>query len=143
MNGDLEIQDGIAIPGNELELSASRAGGPGGQHVNKTSSRVTLQWNRVDSKALDEGQRARILRRLQSRITADGFLKVNVDTQRSQHKNLEIARQRLCEIVRAALRVEKKRRATRVPRGQKEQRLEEKKKRGALKRLREAPDDRE
>ena len=81
----------------------SRASGPGGQKVNKTSSRVTLRWSIATSAALSERQRARLLARLRSRLTRDGELVLHAQRSRSQASNREQARARLVELVRAAL----------------------------------------
>lgn len=140
MEEDLIIRTDIVIPGNELDFKASRSGGPGGQHVNKTNSRITLQWSVLETTALDEDQRTRVLHKLQSRLTADGVLQISVDDERSQHQNREIARKRLREIVTAALRVPKKRVATKLSRAAKRRRLEEKKRRGSVKQLRKPPE---
>jgi ribosome-associated protein len=139
MEEDLSIQDGIAIPASELELTASRAGGPGGQHVNKTSSRITLRWNLERSSALPAWLRARAMRRLRKRLTRDGALVIHVDDERSQHRNREVARERLAELVREAIRPRKKRIATAVPRGVREKRLRDKRRRSARKRERRSP----
>jgi ribosome-associated protein len=141
MEDDLPIRDGIVIPGSELSFTASRAGGPGGQHVNKTSSRVTLEWNVRDTSALDDEQRTRLMLRLRSRITRDGFIKVHVDSERSQSSNRKIARERLAQLIDAAFRVKKKRRTTIIPKAEKERRLNEKKKRSTAKHLRSRPEN--
>lgn len=141
MERDLVIQDGIVIPAAELEITASRAGGPGGQHVNKTSSRVTLRWNLERTAALPSWLRARALRRLRRRLTRDGALIVHVDDERSQHRNREIARERLAEIVRGAIRARKQRVETSVPRAVRERRLVLKRRQGARKRERRRPED--
>jgi ribosome-associated protein len=115
------------IPADELTARASRSSGAGGQHVNKTSSRIQLSWNVLASKAVDDAQRERILRKLASRVTEDGILTINASDTRSQHRNREIAEARMTEIVRAALQVPKKRRATKPTRAAKEARLDSKK----------------
>jgi ribosome-associated protein len=139
MDRDLIIQKGIEIPAAELEITTSRAGGPGGQHVNKTSSRVSLRWNLERSKALPPWLRARAMRRLRSRLTRDGALIVHVDDERSQHRNRELARERLAELVREGIRPRKRRIQTEVPRAVRERRVEEKRRRGARKRERRRP----
>jgi len=107
---DLPIHGGPVIPAAELTWSVSRASGPGGQHVNKTSTRITLEWSIRDSAVLDAGQRARLLEKLASRITNDGVLQVHADDNRSQLRNREIAAERLIALVANALRRPKKRR---------------------------------
>ncbi len=139
MEEDLPITDRVTIPGSELGFTASRAGGPGGQHVNKTSTRVTLTWNVSTTCALDDEQRARVMERLRGRIAKDGVLRVSAEDERSQHRNRQQARARLASLVEEALRVARKRLPTRPSRASKRRRIEEKKKRGAVKKLRSEP----
>jgi len=136
---DLPVQPGLVIPGSELTWTASRSGGPGGQNVNKLSTRVSLRWGLVDSVALSDGQRARLKSKLATRLTKTGELAVHVDSSRSQLDNRLEARRRLADLVRDALKREKKRRATRPTLGSKKRRLESKKQRGQTKRLRGRP----
>jgi ribosome-associated protein len=139
MDDDLTIKEGIAIPASELWFTASRSGGPGGQHVNKTSSRVTLHWHIGNSTALTSPEKVRVMTRLAGRISGDGVLQVDVDTERSQHRNLEIARERLAALVREALSTPKKRIPTRVSRQARQRRLDEKSHRSTTKKLRSKP----
>ncbi len=125
----LRINDHITIPAWELWYTASRSGGAGGQHVNTTSSRVTLCWAPGQSSALTEGQRAHVCARLAARIGGDGVLQLHVDENRSQHRNLVVD----------ALRVAKRRVPTRVPRSAERNRLEDKSRRSAIKRARRGP----
>ena len=141
MLGDVVIRDGVVIPGSELTFTASRAGGPGGQHVNKTNSRITLEWDVTCSEAFDEESRELLKEKLASRLTRSGVLQIHVDDERSQHRNREIALSRLKEIVNAALAVQKTRIPTRVSTGAKKRRVDEKKRRSALKRQRRIPSD--
>jgi ribosome-associated protein len=139
MEDALPIIDDITIPGNELWFTASRSGGPGGQHVNTTSSRVTLHW-RVDSTAaLTPTERARVMQRLAGRITDEGVLMVTVDSERSQRTNLRIARERLAVLVANALSKPKARIPTKIPRHVRERRLRDKARRNAVKQLRMPP----
>ena len=117
----------FVIPREELVARATRSSGAGGQHVNKTSSRIQLSWNVATSAALEDGERERLLKKLASRLTADGTLTVSVSDTRSQHRNREIAEQRMEEVVRAALVVPKKRKATKPSRAAREKRLDAKK----------------
>jgi len=126
--------DAFDIPDDELEFRASRAGGPGGQHVNTSSTRVELRWNIRTSRVLRDEQRERLLGKLGSRIDAAGWLRVVAATTRSQTRNREEARERLVTIVRRGLIVPKARKRTKVPRKARERRLEEKRRRGAVKR---------
>ncbi|MBM4391529.1 MAG: aminoacyl-tRNA hydrolase [Deltaproteobacteria bacterium] len=127
MEADLPIDATLTVPGEELSVSTSRAGGPGGQHVNTTESRVSLRWNVATTRALDGEARARLVAALGSRLTAAGELLVHVGTDRSQHANREEARARLAEIVRAARKPRKSRRPTRPTRGSQLRRLGAKK----------------
>ena len=136
MREPLEVRPGLQIPEAELSEQASRAGGPGGQKVNKTSSRVTLRWSVANSAALSERQRARLIARLGPRLTRDGELVLHAQRSRSQAGNRELARARLVELVRAALVERAPRRATRPTRASRERKLEAKRRRSARKRER-------
>ena len=135
----LVVDHDITIPRSELSVRASRAGGPGGQHVNKTSTRVELLWNVERSRAIDEHQRARLLDKLASRIDGDGFVRVVASAFRSQLRNREDAEVKLAALVRKALIIPKKRRATRPTKGSVEQRLRDKERNAQRKRERAAP----
>ena len=132
----LEVTPTVGIPRAELEYRASRAGGAGGQHVNTSSTRIELRWNPGRSVALDEGARALVVERLASRLDGDGWLRVVSSARRSQQQNREAAETRLAELVRGALRVQKKRRPTRPTRASKEARIAQKRKRSETKRQR-------
>jgi ribosome-associated protein len=136
---DLPIRRNLVIPASELVESASRAGGPGGQHVNKTSTRVTLRWNARDSAALAGSQRARLLAGLGPRLTRGGDVVVHSGRFRSRAQNREAARARLAEIVSDALRVKRRRLPTRPGKAARERRLEQKRHRAATKRGRVRP----
>ncbi len=131
MEPDLFVDARLTIPGEELRVSTSRAGGPGGQSVNTTDSRVTLRWNVRTSAALDLDARSWLLNRLGPKLTLEGEVLVSVGDERSQLQNRERARERLAALVRAARFVPKTRRPTRPTRGSKERRITEKKVRGA------------
>ena len=126
----------LVIPAAELEERASRAGGPGGQHVNKTSTRVSLRWNVRQSEMLSASQRARLLARLAPRLSRSGELIVHARRFRTRSRNRQLARERLAELVREALVVRRRRVPTRVPRSVRERGLADKKRRGVLKRKR-------
>jgi ribosome-associated protein len=130
----LKVNDALSIPRNELDVRVSRSSGAGGQHVNKTSSRVEIFWNVRRSRALTEEQRARLLERLASRLTTEGSIRVVASDMRSQSRNRDIAEERLADMVRRALLIPKKRRPTRPTRASKEARLEGKKRRSHTKR---------
>lgn len=127
------VNDSLSIPRAELDYSATRSGGPGGQHVNTSSTRIELTWNVADSPALTEEQRQRILTKLSNRIDASGTLRLAASSSRSQHRNREEATERFAQILAEALRVSKPRKKTRLPRAAKEARLQEKKRRSEAK----------
>lgn len=126
----------ITIPEHEIEITASRSGGAGGQHVNKTSSRITVRWNVRNSAVLTDEQKTRILERLASRLTTEGDLIVHNSTSRSQQHNKKMALAQLERDVRKALHVPKKRRATRMSPAVKEARLQTKARKSAIKKMR-------
>ena len=138
---DLRVTDALAIPAGELEVRASRAGGPGGQHVNTTSSRIELRWDVRSSTALTNSQRSRLLERLAPRLTNDGVLVLHASEHRSQHRNRDAALARLAALVADGLEVPRERRATRPSRAARRRRVEEKRARGATKELRRRPED--
>ena len=141
MADELQIRPGLSIPLAEIQETASRAGGPGGQHVNKTSTRTTLRWNVRASNALTPWQRQRILEQLSSRITRRGEIVVHADRFRSRARNRELARERLAELVRKGLSVPRNRVKTRPTRSSRERTLAAKKHRGNLKARRNRPTD--
>lgn len=135
----LPINDEVTLPGWELWFTASRSGGAGGQHVNTTSSKVTLCWCPASSSVFDDAQKARLIHRLSARINDEGVLLIHCDENRSQVRNLELARQRLAELLRGAMRRPRPRVATRVPEYQKRIRVADKRERGVIKAGRKPP----
>ena len=141
-NGDaLVVDPTVAIPRAELEVRATRAGGPGGQHVNTSSTRIELRWNVRTTRALDDARRDHVLARLASRLDGEGAVRVVASEFRSQRQNREAAEERLVELVRKALVVPKRRKATKPSRAAKAKRLDEKRKHSEKKRHRRALDD--
>lgn len=136
MSNDVFVQNGIIIPEHELEISTSRSGGAGGQHVNKTETRVSIRWNVKTTNALDEQQKNRALLNLQNKLTAEGDLIIHNSSSRSQQQNKENALHQLAQEIRKALYVPKKRMKTKVSKAKKEARLENKKRHSQVKKLR-------
>jgi ribosome-associated protein len=139
MSTPLVINDKLTLPGHDLEWTAVRASGPGGQNVNKVSSKIELSFDFEDSVALTEPVKSRL--RVLAKNTLDGEGRVAVTSQktRDQAKNLADARDKLKEIVLKALVVPKTRKATKPTKGSKVRRLTTKKKVGAKKAARKAP----
>lgn len=131
--GDLSLGGGNRIPASELVELASRSGGPGGQHVNTSSTRVTLRWNLRDTRGLRPEARARALARLATRLTREGEIVLHAARHRSRHRNRQDARERLQGLVVAALVVETPRRPTKPTRAAKNRRLDSKRRQGASK----------
>lgn len=139
MDEPIVIANGVEIPDAELELSYSRSGGPGGQHVNKTETRVTLRFDVANSPSLPESIRNKLLRRLESRLTKSGELLMSADDHRERQKNISEVRRRFREVVMAALVERKKRKKTRPRPGAQRRRLSDKKKQADKKAMRKAP----
>ena len=135
----LRINESLLIPRAELAMRATRASGAGGQHVNKTSSRIEISWNIRESRALTDAERERLLDRLASRLSDEGAIRTVASDTRSQLRNREAAERRLAETIAKALIVQKKRKPTRRPRAANEARLTEKKKHSDRKRERKRP----
>ena len=139
----LPISGSIFVPGSDLVIERTRAGGPGGQHVNTTDSRVRLRFDLRGTEALTQAVKNRIRKAHPSKLTSEGELLVVATAHRSQHRNIEDARSRLVQIIRAALVPPKRRRPTRPTRASKERRLDAKKRRGAVKKGRGKPPGRD
>jgi ribosome-associated protein len=118
---------------NEVEFSTSLSGGAGGQHVNKTETKVNLSWKVSDSQCINEAEKARISKRLENRINKQGELRLNCSETRSQHQNKKILTQRFFNVLKSALTKTKKRKATVIPKKAKLKRLKQKAKKAEKK----------
>jgi ribosome-associated protein len=139
MNDDLGVGGRFTIPAAELSWRFDTSGGPGGQHANRSATRVELVFALATSTAFDPATRDLILRRLGARA-AGGTVTVVADDTRSQWRNRRLARRRLADLLADAARPEPVRRATRRPARAQRRRLEHKRRRGLLKRSRKPPE---
>jgi ribosome-associated protein len=138
-DGAIQVGMTLTIPRDELVLKATRSGGPGGQHVNTSSTRIELVWDVASSPSLDAAQRVHLMARLASRLDSQGKLRLVAQGERSQLRNREAVLARFIDIVAHGLIVPRKRKRTRPPAASKRARLESKRKRSALKRDRRPP----
>ena len=135
MDGDaIRVNGSLALPRGEVELRFSRSSGPGGQHAQKSDTRVEAVFDVEASSALSEAQKRRVVAK------AGPVLRAVAQDERSQWRNRELALERLAETLREALRIERPRRATKPTRTAVEKRLDQKRRRGEKKRLRRPPD---
>ncbi|MEJ2701130.1 MAG: alternative ribosome rescue aminoacyl-tRNA hydrolase ArfB [Sedimentisphaerales bacterium] len=132
----IKITRDISVGEDELVFKTSRSSGPGGQNVNKVSTRVTLLFNVTDCKSLSEVQKQRILSRLAGRADKRGVLRVVCQRHRTQKANRRAAVERLQQLLADALKRRAVRKATKVPYAVDQRRLDRKKQRGMLKRQR-------
>ena len=129
----IEINQTLVVPDAELEWKYTTSGGPGGQHANRSSTRVQLSWAISDSAVLNEGTRAQLTTKL------GDIVRVDVDDHRSQLRNKDVAADRLAEKIRSALVRPRKRKATKPSKGSQRRRLEGKKRNAQTKKLRQKP----
>jgi ribosome-associated protein len=135
----IEIAKGAEIDERSLVFHASRSSGPGGQNVNKVSTRMTVSFDVSACLTLSDEQKSRILHRLKNRISSEGHLQVSCQDYRSQPANRQAAVERLIDLIRAALAKNLPRKPTKTPYRAKAKRLETKARRSATKRLRSSP----
>jgi ribosome-associated protein len=137
----LEVNETVRVPRAELTYRATRSGGPGGQHVNTSSTRVELAWDVDASPSVSDEERARIREKLSNRISGEGVLLLAASEHRSQNRNKEAVTERFVELVRQALVVQPKRKKTRPSKAAREARLHAKKHRSEVKRSRRSLED--
>lgn len=129
----LVVTRSVRVPRRELEVTFSASGGPGGQHANRSNTRVELRFDIASSTAFGPGQRTRVMERL------GGEIRIVADDERSQLRNRALAERRLVEKLQAALHVEAPRRPTKPTKASKRRRVEGKQRRGEIKRARSRP----
>ena len=129
----IEVTPGLSIDEGEIEVRAARASGPGGQHVNKTSTAIELRFDARRSPSLPNDVSIRLQKLAGSRLTLDGVIVIFAQRHRTQELNRQDALERLFELIRQAAVVPKKRRPTRPTKASKERRLESKKSRSGIK----------
>jgi ribosome-associated protein len=130
----IQVTRSVSIPRSEIELRFSRSSGPGGQHAQKSDTRVEASFDVESSTALSEAQKRRVVAK------AGPVLRAIAQDERSQWRNRELATERLVESLREALRVPRRRRPTKPTKASKERRLDQKRRRSNTKRLRRPPD---
>jgi ribosome-associated protein len=136
MDGEsIRVTRTVVIPISEIELRFSRSSGPGGQHAQKSETRVEAIFDVEASRSLSEAQKSRVLRK------AGPMLRAIAQDERSQARNRELAVERLVATLRDALKVERRRRPTAPTAASRKRRLEQKRRRGETKQLRRRPDD--
>ena len=140
-DGHLIVDSRVSIPLTEFDFEYMRSSGPGGQKVNKTSTKVRLRWSVVDSPSIDEALRQRVGETFRTRITADGEFLGTSQRTRDREANRSDCLEKLAEMIRQVSTPPRKRRPTRPTRASKERRLKQKKQRSRRKQMRARPGD--
>jgi ribosome-associated protein len=130
------VNSRVRIPRSELEIRAMRSGGPGGQHVNTSSTKIELRWQPTSSVALNDAQRERVISALASKLDTEGWLRLTASEHRSQLQNREAVEARLVAMLKSALVVPKVRRPTKPTHASKAKRLDTKSQRSEVKQQR-------
>lgn len=136
----MDIAPNIHVEEHELNFSFARSGGPGGQHVNKTSSKVILHWKVGESPGVPDAVKARFLKQYRTRINDEGELVIDSDESRSQHRNREIVLERLKEMLLAVAKPPKRRIPTKPSKASKKKRREKREQHAKKKQLRKKVD---
>ena len=139
MDGGIKVSRSVTIPNDEIDFTFLASGGPGGQHANKTATKVVLKWDVAGSRALGPRQKQRVRTALRSRIDSAGVLRLSSDKYRSQLRNREDVIRRLAGLVAEALRPVKTRTATTPTAGARDRRLRQKRERSQIKKARRRP----
>jgi len=135
------MKPNISLLETEVMYKVSRRGGQGGQNVKQVGTKVELDFDVRNSKFLTDEQLERIERKLNSRITNDGILQIVSQTERSQLRNKQVARDKFYQLIEECFKIQKKRKPTKISKGVKERRLKAKKQRGEIKKQRNKPLD--
>jgi ribosome-associated protein len=135
----LIVNDVISIPDSEFEWTYARSGGPGGQNVNKVSSKAVLRWKLTESPSVPPHVKERFLRLFASRVTTEGEVVISSQQFRDQERNRQDCREKLAEMLREAATLPKPRKATKPTKGSKRRRLADKKRNAETKAGRKSP----
>lgn len=138
-NSGVYVRPGLLIPDSEIQVRATRSAGPGGQNVNKVSTRIELRFDVDGSTTLSSEEKQRILTRLRTRTSRAGVLRIVCQKHRTRLGNERAARERLAELLREALHVQRPRRPTRPTEASRARRLADKRRRADAKRRRRRP----